>query len=46
MRRLLPLCLACLLPAALAAPAVPTAATIPNYIREAAARHQLEAGEL
>ena len=46
MRRLLPLCLACLLPAALAAPAVPATATIPNYIREAAARHQLEAGEL
>ena len=46
MRRLLPLCLACLLPTALAAPAVPAAATIPNYIRETAARYQLEAGEL
>ena len=46
MHRLLPLCLACLLPAALAAPAVPTAATMPNYIRETATRYQLEAGEL
>ena len=46
MHRLLPLCLACLLPAALAAPAVPAAATMPNYIRETATRYQLEAGEL
>ena len=46
MRRLLPLCLACLLPTALAAPAVPATATMPNYIRETAARYQLDTGEL
>ena len=44
MRRLLPLCLACLLPSALAAPAA--VATTPNYIREAAARYQLDTATL
>lgn len=44
MRCLLPLCLACLLPSALAAPA--TVATTPNYIREAAARYQLDTATL
>ena len=46
MRSLLPLCLVCLLPSALAAPTMPLAATAPNYIRETAARYRLDVGEL